>query len=324
MIKIFTNIIMGGLSADSLETKAGGSEEKLIELAQELAKDQEVIIYHNGKHGKFRGVEYLEHMAFKPYEPCDIFISFKNREIIKQSINARKIIYWTTDIEEWKQWELDQVDRIVTISDFHTHMMKPRDKKIEKIYLWADLDRLDKNKVEKEKGSMLYCSSFDRGLEQLLSVWGTVMEKLKLKKLYITYGWDFFNEIIKRDPQTLNWKNHMNKLMEQKGIELVGQLTNDEMCKYYWKSQYWCLPLNNPNSELFCLNAIKSQYAGCIPVVRRIGALQETVNSFLDFDQLLGEKVGQSTFKDLKENHKFAKKFNMKDQIQKWKDLIQN
>jgi hypothetical protein len=323
-IKIYSNIVLGGWSADSLENRSGGSEEKMIELAKELAKDNKVIIYHNGKHGKFEGVEYQEHLSFKPYEPFDVFISFKNRDILKQSINAKKIIHFTTEIENWKDWELEQVDKVVTISDFHTSRMMPKSPKIEKIYLWADFERLERNKVDKEEGSMLYCSSLDRGLEQLLSVWGTVMDKLKLKKLYITYGWNTIDLMIRNNPKLLDWKNHMLKLMEQKGIEFLGQVSQDEISKYYWKSQYWCLPLNNPDSELFCINAIKSEYCNSIPLVRRIGALTETVNNYLDFDGLLGEKVGQDKFPEnaIEENRKYAQKFNLKDQVQKWRQLI--
>ncbi len=316
---------MGGFSAESLNNRAGGSEEKLIELARELAKDNKVIIYHNGNHGVFDNVEYTDHMSFKPYEPFDIFISFKNREILRQTINAPKIFHWTTEIESWKPWELDQVDRVITISNYHTHRMQPQDPKINKIYLWADFDQLDSNKVEKEPNSMLYSSSFDRGLEQILSRWGLLKEKLGLSKLYITYGWDFVDQIIKGNPSMLTWKNHMIELMKQEGIEFIGKVSADEMAKYYWKAQYWCLPLNNPDSELFCINAVKAQYCGAIPVVRRIGALQETVNQFVDFDELMGQKVGQSNIAEniLEDNKIHAEKFNLKTQIKEWKELLQ-
>ena len=93
----------------------------------------------------------------------------------------------------------------------------------------------------------------------------------------------------------------------------------------YWKSEYWVLPLNNPQSELFCLNAIKAQYCGSIPVVRRVGALQETVNQFIDWDKLLGEKVGQDNFtkKSIKENKDHASKFGMKEAIQRWNERFE-
>ena len=188
--------------------------------------------------------------------------------------------------------------RDIRISDWHKSRMKPEGFPFTTLYLWADLERLDRNKVEKEPNTMLYSTSYDRGLEHLLRSWGTVKEKLKLDKLYLTYGWDFLDGMIAGNPGMQEWKKMMLKLMEQQGIEQLGRLSNDEMCKMYWKSEYWCLPCNNPDTELFCINAVKAQYCEAKPVVRRIGGLQETVNEFIDFDNLVGQKASSSLISD--------------------------
>lgn len=322
-IEIYTNLVKEGWSDKNLEIGVGGSEEKLIEFAREMAKDNEVIVYHNGEHGTFNGVQYKDHRDFKAWEARDVFISFKDRDILKRSINARKKVYWSTSIEApLSKAEADSVDIFSTISNYHRRRIGDS-AKIQTDYLWADMDRLDRNRVKKEKGTMLYCSSFDRGLEELLSRWVEVKEKLKLKKLYITYGWDFLDELIKFQPHLAGWKDKVVDLIKKdSSIIMLGRVSNDEMCKLYWKSEYWALPLNNPDSELFCMNAVKSAWCQCIPVVRRIGALQETVpDKFIDFDSLMGQKVSQSTFTkgDLEANKKHAGKFNMNTAIEKWK-----
>ncbi len=279
----------------------------------------------NGEHGEFDGVKYKDHRELKLWEPMDIFVSFKSRNILVQSINAKKIIHWSTEIEPpWKDFELKNIDLILPISDYHKSHFK-KNKKIQTAYLWADLKRLKENKVTKEKGTMLYASSFDRGLEELLTRWPEVQKQLGVKKLYITYGWDFIDKLIKADPKRAPWKNQMLKLMEQDGIEMLGRLSNNKMCGMYWKSEYWCLPLSNPQSELFCLNAVKASYSNCIPVVRRIGALQETVHNYLDFDKLLGEKIGKDSFPKnaLEENRKYVEdKFSMEKQVKEWEKLL--
>lgn len=325
-IVFYCNLVYGGFSPRQYETGIGGSEEKLIELARELAKKHDITIYMNGEHGIFDKVKYEPHKSFKPWEKIDVFISFKNREILTQSINADKIFHWTTEVEyKWQNWQLNGVDKILPISEYHASRFNPQNSKLEPLYLWADLDRMEKNKVEKEDGSMLYSSSYDRGLEELLVRWPILKEKLNLKRLYITYGWEFLDLIIKHDPGRQLWKRELTKLMKQDGIDLVGRLSYDEMCQMYWRSKYWCLPLNNPDSELFCINAIKAQAAGCIPVVRRIGALQETVNQFIDWDSLFGAKASQSTFdkKSLEANRRHAKQFNLKKGIKQWKKIIE-
>lgn len=323
-IRVVANIVFEGWSAEDIETGIGGSEEKLIEWARELAKDFDITIYHNGVHGTFSGVKYVDFKKFKPWEYSDIFISFKDRPALLQSINSKKIFHWTSDIENW-EFRIQNVDKIFVISDWHKSRMQTAGIPLQTLYLWADLKRLDKNKVKKQKGTMLYCTSYDRGLEDLLRQWKTIKEKLKLKTLYITYGWEFWDRVNKGNPQAQGWKKMMMKLMEQKGIKILGRLTNDQMCKYYWKAEYWCLPCNAPDNELFCINAVKAQHCECIPVVRRIGGLQETVNRCIDFDSLVGEKVGVDTFTQgsIKQNKAYVvKHFNMNTQIEKWKKIL--
>jgi len=219
---------------------------------------------------------------------------------------------------------LRDVQNIITISEYHKSRMGEKSDKVMYSYLWADFAKIDKSKVNKEKGSMLYCSSYDRGLEELLMKWDEVKARLGLKKLYVAYGWDFMEKMIAQDPNRARWRDHMNSLMDRDDIEHVGRLTEDEINKLYWKSEYWVLPLSNPDSELFCMNAIKAQYCGCKPVVRRIGALQETVNEFIDWDSLLGQKVGQSTldakYKSTNKTH--AKKFGIKEAKKEWAKLL--
>lgn len=323
-IRIYTNLVYEGWNAQDLETGIGGSEEKIIELARELAKKHDVEVYHNGAHGTFDKVKYVDFRDFKPWEHSDVFISFKARQMLLQSINADKIFHFTADIEDWSNFDIQNVDQVVTISNWHTSRMGKGNIPINKLYLWADLERLDKNKVKKKKGTALYCSSFDRGLEELLVKWPYVKEKLGLKKLYVTYGWDFINKVIKGNPRMQEWKKRMIKLLEQDGIEQLGRLTNDEMCKMYWKSEYWIHPCNAPDNELFCINAVKAQYAECKPLVRRVGGMLETVHTFMDWDELMGEKVGKSTL-NLEKNKKYVvENFDMKKQVKKFENLFKN
>jgi glycosyltransferase involved in cell wall biosynthesis len=319
-------MVLNGWSAKDIKTGIGGSEEKLIELSKELAKDYWVTIYHNGEHGLFDEVFYEDHSSFEPWEHVDVFISFKNREILKQSINADKIFHWTTEIENWNiPMNQDHIDKIICISDYHRSRMVGDSKKFITSYLWADFRKLDEvQNIEKEKGSMLYSSSFDRGLEDLLRSWSSVKEKLGVNTLYITYGWNYFDSMAKSRPEMYQWKAQMEKLMGQEGIKVLGRQSEEEMNKLYMKSEYWILPLNNPDSELFCINAIKAQYCGCKPVVRRIGALQETVNHFIDWDGLIGQKHSQDNFtvKSIENNKDFAMKFSIQKGIEEWKQMI--
>lgn len=325
-IHFYTNLVKEGWSAKNLESGVGGSEEKLIELTRELAKDPsyEVTVYHNGEHGTFDSVLYRDHTEFKSWMSRYAFVGFKNREMWTKTVGGRKKIHWSMEIEpEFRRSELENIDHIITISDFHKRQLR-ENSKLRKSYLWIDNKRHDNLKVDKEKGSMLYSASFDRGLEELLQKWPVVREKLSLSKLYITYGWDFIDKIIAMNPAMATWKSNMQKLIKQDGIEFIGRITYDEMARMYWKCEYWCLPLNNPQSELFCLNAVKAQFSNSIPVVRRIGALQETVKNFIDFDELVGQKNAKSNFSDksIEENRLYSEQFNIDTGVNEWKQLL--
>ena len=59
--------------------------------------------------------------------------------------------------------------------------------------------------------------------------------------------------------------------------------------------------------------------------MRRIGGLQETVNEFIDFDNLVGQKASSSLISDdWKEKNKqyVIDNFDMKKQIEKWKKVL--
>lgn len=323
-IKVYVNIIWGGFNPADYYTGIGGSEEKLIEWARYFAKENDVTVYMNGVHGEVDGVKYVPHNQFKSYEPCDVFISFKAGHILDQSINAKKIIHWTADIEgEWPSSRLDIVDRVSCLSGFHRGKMGSQEK-AEIDYLWIEDETIEL--VDKEPGTMLYCSSYDRGLEDLLNNWETIKKELDLKKLYVTYGWDFLDRSIRMNPGMRDWKARMDEMLTQEGIEHLGRLPRDEMNQMYLRSEYWCMPVNRAESELFCINAIKAQLGMCKPVVRRIGALQETVLNFIDYDGLLGQKVGKDDWGEnsLEENRKHALGFSFEKAMNKWEQILKS
>lgn len=321
-VKFYTNLVFGGWSPKDLETGIGGSEESLILLTRELARrGHSVDVYHNGEHGVFDGVNYKDHREFDPFERHSTFVSFKARRMLDQSVNADKLIHWTTEVEPpYSGFELKQVDKVVTISKYHTNRMKPNTEQFMPIYLGVDFEELDKTKTEKKPGTAVYSSSFDRGLEELLARWPELKKKLHLENLYITYGWDFIDRMLTKTPDGAAWKARMLELLNQEGIIQLGRLTASELNKVYWESEYWVHPLNRADAELFCITAVKAQYCGCKPIVRRLGALQETVGQFIDWDNLLGSK--EIITPQVEFNKKHAQKFSLKRFTDQWEQLI--
>lgn len=325
-IRIYTNLVAEGWSPASLETGIGGSEEILILLARELAdRGYQITVYHNGQHGIFDSVEYVDHTEFKPYEYSDVFISFKQRNILDLSINAGKIIHWTTEIEpKWMNHQLKEIDNIVYMSEYQ----KKRNnlsgfKKAKVIGNPIDFSELESLVGTKKQKMALYCSSLDRGLEDVLKYWKDVSEYLGINKLKIAYGWDFMEKMIAGNPKMRIWKENMIRMMDQPGVEFVGRVSRKEINRLYAKAKYWVLPLNNPDSELFCINAIKAQYLGAQPLVNKDGALTETVNNSLSFHKVF-QRVSKKELssKKLEENKEHAEQYSLEHIANQWEKIL--
>lgn len=327
-IRIYTNLVAEGWSPANLDTGIGGSEEILILLARELAnKGHEVTVYHNGTHGDYDGVSYKDHTDFKAFEHSDIFISFKNRGILDLSINSEKIIHWTTEIEpKWMNFEADRVDYIVHMSKYHESRNVGVSKAKEKSIVIGnpiDFSEMKNYKHGKKQKVALYCSSLDRGIENVLRYWNDAKQLLGINKLIITYGWDFMDKMIAGNPRMKLWKEEMNQLMSQKGIEFRGRVSRKEMTKLYSKSKYWILPLNNPDSELFCINAVKAQYLGCIPVTVKDGALQETILHNINYNKMIqGREKPELIGVQLTENEKHAEQYSLENIVEQWQKIL--
>ena len=288
IVKIYTNELKGGWEPEDLETGIGGSEESVIQLARAFAEDgHKVCVYRTERNEdeSFRempdGVVYAPHDMYQS-GPEDILISFKTRDPWKVECKAQARIQWSCDID--LPWNMRHLDAYVCISPFHMSRMVWIPSRVKKWFpLGVDKKSLETNRKHMtHAGQMLYCSSLDRGLSQLLLDWRTLKEHRPDASLKVAYGMEGIYKFA--SPELIRQTEHMIRQMDElDGVEYLGRVSRDELENLYWESQYWALPLNHANSELFCLNAVKAQYQGAIPVVNKLGALQNTVGEYIDY-----------------------------------------
>jgi len=320
-IAFYTNLVHEGWSADSLETGVGGSEEVLILLSRELVKKgHQVTIFHNGKHGEFDGVKYEDHRQFSNFEGYDVFVAFKAPHILRETINAKRKFYFSVSSENLPIWVVEASEKIIGISDYHLSKITPSDADKKRFYLFADEKELVEAKDDRNSGTILYSSSFDRGLEDLLKDWSEIRRNnTDINELRIAYGWDFMDKGGAGSPDYAKWKNNMLELMRQPGITYLGRLSRGDINREYWRAEYWALPLNNPDSELFCINAIKAQYCGAKPIVNKEGALVETVNQYVDYKEFV---MGTSIDPNILANKQYTVGFLLEDAIERWLGIV--
>lgn len=140
---------------------------------------------------------------------------------------------------------------------------------------------LQKARKEKERQEMknlkrvIYTSSYDRGLEHLLTMWPEVKKAVPQAELHIFYGWQLFDKFYSNNPSSMSWKEKMLKMMEHEGITEHGRVAQPDLEEEYKKSGVWAYPTHF--GEINCISALKAQAYGCEPVVVNYAALKETV-----------------------------------------------
>lgn len=320
IIKIFSNEIPGGWSPLDLEKSLGGSEETIVLLAKALAEKHEVIVYHSQKDKSsfiHDGVVYKDHSEANCYDD-EVFITVKDNTPWLNGARGKVNLHWTAEVE--RPWDTSMLDAYVHISEFHKSRNLWVPSNISKaIPHGIDIPSLDKNKAVREENTLLYCSSPDRGLEVLLKDWPKIKERHPEFILKISYGFEMLKACSNNNPKALEYIDYMLGLMQQSDIHYLGSMSKDDLEKEYWKAHFWILPLQKAESELFCLNAVKSSYCGAIPIVNKIGALKDTVGEYIPYKNLINGKLETTDKKSAR-----YQAFNWSNIVCRyWENLIQ-
>lgn len=141
---------------------------------------------------------------------------------------------------------------------------------------------------------MLYASSYDRGLEHLLNMWGKIKEQLPDAKLEICYGWDLYDKGYQGNKEAMAWKDKMNKLMEQCCVTHHGRVSKSKLDEITASCDLWVYPTHF--QETNCITALRSQSLGCVPVTMNLAALQDTVFSGVKLDGEIEDEETKELF----------------------------
>lgn len=129
---------------------------------------------------------------------------------------------------------------------------------------------------------VIYTSSYDRGLQQLLDMWPTIRKVVPDAELEVFYGWQLFDKFHSGNPASMSWKAKIVSLLSQPGIVKHGRLSQPELKAEMETCGIWAYPTTF--QEINCISAIKAQAYGCVPVVMNEAALQTTVQFGIKVD----------------------------------------
>jgi 2-polyprenyl-3-methyl-5-hydroxy-6-metoxy-1,4-benzoquinol methylase len=136
--------------------------------------------------------------------------------------------------------------------------------------------------IVRDPYTLVYGSSYDRGLEHLLKMWPEIKKEVPQAKLRVFYGWNLFDKVYSDNPAMQKWKERMNELMGQEGIVHLGRISHDAVRAEMESAGVWAYPTHF--GEISCITAMKAQAYGAIPVVINYAALSETVQYGIKVD----------------------------------------
>ena len=246
--------------------------------------------------------------------PHDLFISSRVPEILNNDIAAKQKWLWMHDIHCFNRLTPDiaeRIDAIVCLSHWHADFLRRvypflsecevidmddqgktfedawtpatfyKDEKINRLPKIAiignglDTERFIDLKADKIPNRFIWCSSPDRGLEELLIMWGGIKKHLPDATLKIFYGWEYFDTTL-YIPEQREFKERIKKLIKQDSVEWCGRVGQDRLAGELAKASFMLYP-PHPFRETYGIAFLEAQAAGVVCIYRQNGALGETI-----------------------------------------------
>ena len=255
----------------------GGSETAAVEVATWLKKltNRPVKIFapRSTEFQDSNGVWYIPIEQLRTYLKHNIpylHIAWRHSE----KLTSAKTLVWAHDLMVPGLENIGNYDKVLALSDFHKNLlMVAQNVPEDKIYVFRNgivPERFTK-KPEKVYGRVIWPNSPDRGLEHAIAIMDRVRKVIPEAHLKCFYGLENLTLYGLKD------KAEQLKAMvaERPWIDYVGNVPQDRLVEEFYQSQVWLYPATF--IETFCISALESLATNCWPVVRKIGALKNTL-----------------------------------------------
>ena len=297
-------------SPKSIKTGLGGSEEAVVYLSKELtALGYKVTVYANPpleSIGDNEGVEYRQWYDFNAKDSFNILVLWRAIGMTDNEVNAKFTLLWCHDVPnnaDYTEERLSKINKIAVLSEYHKSLFK--------MYKNGEFENIPEDKFfvtgngilpirynkkwNRSPHSIIWSSSYDRGLVWLLNMWPEIKKQVPDATLDIYYGWNLYDIVHKGNPARAQWKTQMVKMMQQNGMKEHGRVGHRELERAFGESAVW--GYSTDFQEISCISAMKAQAYGAIPVVPLYAALKESVccgGLKLDID--ITEKSGRNIY----------------------------
>ncbi len=323
----------------SLTNALGGSETAVAYLTTYFPKDYNIFVCGGVKEETIGNIQYV---------PLDKIPALVKKTAFKAAIisryvgfleqynfSAHKVIIWAHDThllpygcdlsnEQIIQKYQDSIDAVVCLTQWHKELFQAQYPQIkQKIVLINNGLKEDLFNIEvpKKKNQFVYTSCSERGLNRLLELWESILQKLPDATLKIaSYGpFPKNEEDIKMDKII---KTHPNS------IQHLGKLGSKDLYELLCSSEYWLYP--TCWQETSCITALEMLRCGVICVYYPVAGLPFTLDGN-GFQTSYGEEL--NTILNLTDEQKqnsilkgkqYASECTWKNRSVVWKALIED
>eukprot|EP00736_Rhodelphis_marinus_P006544 Rmarinus@m.4246 len=284
---------------DSLLRGVGGSEEAGVFLTRELqASGLHVDVYAHLLHENssmidVTGARWSNLDSFDPLSPADIFVCYRTYSDCVLGLFSTTRALWLQDIvdvDALSPLVASQLDAVVVLCENEKSKLPDyvRDKGVISMNSIDPALFVDSTN---EPDRVIYASSPDRGLEQLLDTWPQLRAHVPTLKLDVYYGFTKgFHRAFSQHPWFNGWMEKMQRGLSQEGVTYHGLVDHVTLSDAFARSGFWLYPTTFP--ETSCITAMKAQAMGAIPITSRYprSALPDTAGKFdLGPDPMQGE-----------------------------------
>jgi len=288
---------------DTVDAGMAGSETWAAYLAEELVrKGFDVRLYNDlkiddkskvklqpvdGSNGLVKYVDYSRMLQDIEYDHLDYFISSRSVAPFNYRLHVGKRYVMIHDIWLGADPNLDIMSWMVSgyayLSDWHKQFLVGHHKMPEdKMFLTAngvcegnykDVDSFAK------KNQMIYSSSPDRGLYQLLQMVPEIRKEVPDFELLVAYGFLNWESAAKsrNDTASMELISKIKDLMEQPGVRYLGRINKESLARHQKESKVWLYP--SWFTETFCIGAVENGLSKNAIVTTDLAGLSTTVGN---------------------------------------------
>lgn len=261
----------------------GGSETALVEVARHVKKitGRNVIVFNTREGEKVceSGVIYRpSQAAYEYFTENEPKAHFAWRHNIK--LTDAPTFLWCHDLTTPGAEKHETYNAIICLSEFHRDFVRvmqniPK----EKIIISRNGVNRERflSQVTKNENKIIWPSSLDRGIERAIDIIEIARAKSgRPLELHVFYGIEsMYNPQLREKAEMIK-----KKMADKPWIKYIGNVDQGRLAREFQESSVWIYPASF--IETYCISAIEAIYAKCVPLVREIGALKNTVRPFAD------------------------------------------